>query len=54
MNSLELVDSFSEFKELKSIDKQTMQHVLEEILFSFLINLYIRLTSSYIEKADHS
>ena len=31
MNSLELVESFSEFKELKSIDKQTMQHVLEDV-----------------------
>ena len=31
MNSLELVDSFSEFKELKNIDKQTMQHVLEDV-----------------------
>ena len=31
MNSLELVDSFSEFKELKNIDKQTMQHILEDV-----------------------
>ncbi|MEY3585914.1 MAG: hypothetical protein RLZZ243_978 [Bacteroidota bacterium] len=31
MNSTELVDSFSEFKELKNIDKQTMQHVLEDV-----------------------
>ena len=31
MNSIELVDSFSEFKELKNIDKQTMQHVLEDV-----------------------
>ncbi len=36
MNSLELVDSFSEFKELKSIDKQTMQHVLEDVFRSML------------------
>ena len=28
MDSLELIESFSEFKELKNIDKQTMQHVL--------------------------
>ena len=31
MNSIELVDSFSEFKDLKNIDKQTMQHVLEDV-----------------------
>jgi len=31
MDSIELVDSFSEFKELKNIDKQTMQHVLEDV-----------------------
>jgi N utilization substance protein A len=28
---MELVDSFSEFKELKNIDKQTMQHILEDV-----------------------
>jgi N utilization substance protein A len=33
---LELVDSFSEFKELKSIDKQTMQHVLEDVFRAML------------------
>jgi N utilization substance protein A len=36
MNSLELVDSFSEFKELKNIDKQTMQHVLEDVFRAML------------------
>jgi len=36
MNSLDLVDSFSEFKELKSIDKQTMQHVLEDVFRAML------------------
>lgn len=36
MNSSELVDSFSEFKELKSIDKQTMQHVLEDVFRAML------------------
>ena len=40
MNSLELVDSFSEFKELKSIDKQTMQHVLEDVFRSMLKNKF--------------
>ena len=28
---MELVDSFSEFKDLKNIDKQTMQHILEDV-----------------------
>ena len=36
MDSLELVDSFSEFKELKNIDKQTMQHVLEDVFRAML------------------
>lgn len=36
MNSLELVESFSEFKELKSIDRQTMQHVLEDVFRAML------------------
>jgi N utilization substance protein A len=31
MNSNELVDSFLEFKDLKNIDKQTMQHILEDV-----------------------
>ncbi|MEJ6492955.1 MAG: transcription termination factor NusA [Flavobacteriales bacterium] len=36
MDSLELVDSFSEFKELKNIDKQTMQSVLEDVFRAML------------------
>lgn len=36
MNSLELVESFSEFKELKNIDKPTMQSVLEDVFRSML------------------
>ena len=36
MDSLELVDSFSEFKELKNIDKETMQRVLEDVFRSML------------------
>ncbi|MBM3452191.1 MAG: transcription termination/antitermination protein NusA [Bacteroidetes bacterium] len=34
MNNVELTDSFLEFKELKNIDKQTMQHVLEDVFRS--------------------
>ena len=36
MNSVDLVESFSEFKELKNIDKQTMQHVLEDVFRAML------------------
>jgi len=36
MNTIDLVDSFSEFKELKNIDKQTMQHVLEDVFRAML------------------
>ena len=36
MDSLELVESFSEFKELKNIDKQTMQRVLEDVFRAML------------------
>lgn len=36
MDSLQLVDSFSEFKELKNIDKQTMQSVLEDVFRAML------------------
>lgn len=36
MNNIEIVESFSEFKELKSIDKQTMQRVLEDVFRSML------------------
>ncbi len=34
MNNAELTDSFLEFKESKNIDKQTMQHVLEDVFRS--------------------
>lgn len=36
MNSIDLVESFSEFKDLKNIDKQTMQHVLEDVFRAML------------------
>jgi len=36
MDSLELIDSFSEFKELKNIDKTTMQSVLEDVFRAML------------------
>ena len=36
MNSLELVESFLEFKELKNIDRNTMKHVLEDVFRAML------------------
>jgi N utilization substance protein A len=36
MNSLELVESFLEFKEVKNIDRNTMQHVLEDVFRAML------------------
>jgi len=36
MNSLELVESFLEFKELKNINRNTMQHVLEDVFRAML------------------
>ncbi|MDX1652844.1 MAG: transcription termination factor NusA [Brumimicrobium sp.] len=36
MNSLNLIESFTEFKEFKSIDRQTMMHVLEDVFRSIL------------------
>jgi N utilization substance protein A len=36
MNSIELVESFTEFKEFKDIDPQTMQNVLEDVFRSML------------------
>jgi N utilization substance protein A len=31
MNSVELVESFSEFKDIKNIDRPTMMRVLEDV-----------------------
>ena len=36
MDNVELIDSFLEFKELKNIDKQTMQNILEDVLGLYL------------------
>ncbi len=30
MNALELIESFSEFKEFKNIDRETMMNILQE------------------------
>lgn len=36
MDSLNLIESFSEFKEFKNIDRQTMMHVLEDVFRTML------------------
>ena len=40
MNSLELIDSFSEFKQLKNIDRPTMMKVLEDVFRTLLRKKY--------------
>ncbi|MEZ5022189.1 MAG: NusA N-terminal domain-containing protein [Chitinophagales bacterium] len=40
MNSAELVDSFSEFKEFKNIDRPTMMKVLEDVFKTLLRKKY--------------
>jgi len=40
MNSLELIDSFSEFKQLKNIDRPTMMKVLEDVFRTLLKKKY--------------
>lgn len=40
MNNLNLINTFSEFKELKNIDKATMMSVLEDVFRNMLIKTY--------------
>ena len=40
MNSIELIDSFSEFKQLKNIDRPTMMKVLEDVFRTLLKKKY--------------
>jgi N utilization substance protein A len=40
MNSIDLIDSFSEFKQLKNIDRPTMMKVLEDVFRSLLKKKY--------------
>lgn len=40
MENLNLVESFSEFKEFKNIDRPTMMHILEEVFRNMLIKKY--------------
>lgn len=40
MNSVSLIESFSEFKEFKNIDRETMMGILEEVFRSMLVRKY--------------
>ena len=40
MESINLIDTFSEFKELKNIDRATMMTVLEDVFKSMLLKRY--------------
>ena len=40
MNSIELIDSFAEFKEFKNIDRPTMMKVLEDVFRTLLKKKY--------------
>jgi N utilization substance protein A len=40
MESINLIDTFSEFRELKSIDRTTMMSVLEDVFRSVLIKRF--------------
>lgn len=40
MKTLDLIDSFQEFKEFKNIDRETLMHILEEVFRSALAKRY--------------
>ena len=40
MKTLDLIDSFSEFKELKNIDREILMHILEEVFRAALVKRY--------------
>jgi N utilization substance protein A len=40
MENIDLIDTFSEFKELKNIDRATMMSVLEDVFRSMLMRIY--------------
>lgn len=40
MNALELIESFSEFKEFKNIDRETMMNILQDVFRSMLKKKY--------------
>ena len=40
MENVNMIDTFSEFRELKSIDRATMMSVLEDVFRSLLVKKY--------------
>ena len=40
MNATNLIESFSEFKEFKNIDRETMMNILEDVFRSIMIKQY--------------
>ena len=40
MDTINLVETFSEFKEFKNIDRETMMHILEDVFHSILIKTF--------------
>ncbi|PKP35956.1 MAG: transcription termination/antitermination protein NusA, partial [Bacteroidetes bacterium HGW-Bacteroidetes-15] len=40
MDSINLTDTFAEFKELKNIDRPTMMSVLEDVFRNMIIKMY--------------
>ena len=40
MKTLDLIESFSEFKEFKNIDRETLMHILEEVFRAALAKRY--------------
>ncbi len=40
MKALDLTDSFTEFKELKNIDRETLMHILEEVFRAAIVKRY--------------
>ena len=40
MKTLDLIDSFQEFKEFKNIDRETLMHILEEVFRTALAKRY--------------
>ena len=40
MDGINLVETFSEFKEFKNIDRETMMHILEDVFHGLLIKKF--------------
>ena len=50
MDNVELIDSFLEFKELKNIDKQTMQNILEDVFRTLFKRKFIHILMGKVAK----